>query len=171
MAELKLPADFETYPEARKAGFMNMKRLKDSGAKVVGYFCSFVPMELVYAANAIPVGLCAYSEEPIAAAETNLPRNLCPLIKASYGFAFTDTCPYFYFSDLIVGETTCDGKKKMFELMNEIKETYVMQLPHSRDDLALEFWKKQIILFKEKLESFCTEHALSAATRRQFQFV
>ena len=55
--------------------------------------------------------------------------------------------------------------------MNEIKETYVMQLPHSRDDLALEFWKKQIILFKEKLESFCTEHALSAATRRQFQFV
>ncbi|MBR5186173.1 MAG: 2-hydroxyacyl-CoA dehydratase [Akkermansia sp.] len=49
-------------------------------------------------------------EDP--AAEANLPRNLCPLIKASYGFAFTDTCPYFYFSDLIVGETTCDGKKK-----------------------------------------------------------
>lgn len=47
----------------------------------------------------------------------NLPRNLCPLIKASYGFALTDTCPYFYFSDLVVGETTCDGKKKMFELL------------------------------------------------------
>lgn len=169
MAELKLPADFETYPEARKAGFMNMKRLKDGGAKVVGYFCSFVPMELIYAAGALPVGLCAYSDEPIAAAETNLPRNLCPLIKASYGFAFTDTCPYFYFSDLIVGETTCDGKKKMFELMNEIKQTYVMQLPHSRDDLALEFWKKQIILFKEKLESFygitITEEAIREGIR------
>ena len=150
--QLNLPADFESYPQARKAGFMKMKELKDNGAKVVGTFCSFVPLELIYAAGALPVGLCAFTDEPIPAAEANLPRNLCPLIKASYGFALTDTCPYFYFSDLVVGETTCDGKKKMFELMNEIKETYVMQLPHSRDADALAFWKGQIIKLKEKLE-------------------
>ena len=149
----KLPEHFQSYNEARQAGFLRMKQLKDQGAKVVGVFCSYVPLELVYAAGAIPVGLCASSEEPISAAEANLPRNLCPLIKASYGFALTDTCPYFYFSDLVVGETTCDGKKKMFELMNEIKETYVLQLPHSRDADALAFWKGQIIAFKEKLES------------------
>ena len=76
------------------------------------------------AAGAAAAPLCASSDEPIPAAETKLPRNLCPLIKASYGFALTDTCPYFYFSDFIVGETTCDGKRKMFELMNELKETY-----------------------------------------------
>ena len=126
-------------------------------------------MELIYAADAVPVGLCAYSEEPIAAAETNLPRNLCPLIKASYGFALTDTCPYFYFSDLVVGETTCDGKKKMFELLNEIKETHVMQLPHSREGAALEFWKGQIIEFKEKLEQkfgvTITEEAIRKAIK------
>ena len=149
-----LPPDFESYSDARKSGFLRMKALKDSGARVVGLFCSFVPLELVYAAGAIPVGLCAYSDEPIPAAEANLPRNLCPLIKASYGFALTDTCPYFYFSDLVVGETTCDGKKKMFELLNEIKETYVMQLPHSRDTAALDFWKGQVLAFKEKLEAF-----------------
>ena len=149
-----LPADFESYSDARKGGFLRMKELKDNGARVVGLFCSFVPLELVYAAGAVPVGLCAYSDEPIPAAEANLPRNLCPLIKASYGFALTDTCPYFYFSDLVVGETTCDGKKKMFELLNEIKETYVMQLPHSRDAAALEFWKGQIIAFRKKLEDF-----------------
>jgi len=45
------------------------------------------------AATAAPVSLCATSEEPINAAEADLPRNLCPLIKASYGFALTDTCP------------------------------------------------------------------------------
>jgi len=151
---IKLPANFETYNEGRQKGFLKMKELKDNGARVVGMFCSFVPVELIYAANALPVGLCAFTDEPIAAAEANLPKNLCPLIKASYGFALTDTCPYFYFSDFVVGETTCDGKKKMFELMNEIKDTYVMQLPHSRDKYALDFWKQQIILFKEKLESF-----------------
>ena len=90
---LRLPAGFESYQEARQAGFLRMKQLKESGARVIGLFCSYVPIELVYAAGAIPVGLCASSEEPIAAAEANLPRNLCPLIKASYGFALTDTCP------------------------------------------------------------------------------
>lgn len=151
---LNLPENFESYNDARKNGFLRMKELKENGAKVVGTFCSFVPTELVEAAGGTVVSLCASSEEPITAAEADLPRNLCPLIKASYGFALTDTCPYFYFSDFIVGETTCDGKKKMFELMNDIKETYVMQLPSSRDEDALNAWEAEIKKFWKKLEDF-----------------
>lgn len=151
---LKLPENFETFNEARQAGFMKMKKLKEDGGRVVGIYCSFVPLEIIMAAKAAPVSLCATSEEPINAAEADLPRNLCPLIKASYGFALTDTCPYFYFSDLIVGETTCDGKRKMFEIMNELKETYVMKLPNHRDDMALTVWEHEMVKFKEKLEDF-----------------
>ena len=151
---LRLPENFETFPEARKAGFMKMKEHKDRGGKIVGIYCSFVPTELIMAAGAVPVSLCATSEEPISAAEAHLPPNLCPLIKASYGFALTDTCPYFYFSDFIVGETTCDGKKKMFELLNELKETYVMQLPSARDEIALNMWEQEIYKFWKKLEDF-----------------
>jgi benzoyl-CoA reductase/2-hydroxyglutaryl-CoA dehydratase subunit BcrC/BadD/HgdB len=151
---IKLPENFETYGEARKNGFLKMKALKDAGQRIVGVYCSFVPTELVEAAGGTVVSLCATSEEPIPAAEANLPRNLCPLIKASYGFALTDTCPYFYFSDFIVGETTCDGKKKMFELMNEIKETFVMQLPSYRSETAVAAWEQEIIRFWKKLEDF-----------------
>ena len=151
---LRLPENFETFPEARKAGFMKMKEHKDRGGKIVGIYCSFVPTELIMAAGAVAVSLCATSEEPISAAEEYLPSNLCPLIKASYGFGLTDTCPYFYFSDFIVGETTCDGKKKMFELLNDIKETYVMQLPSSRDEIALNMWEQEIYKFWRKLEDF-----------------
>ena len=151
---LRLPENFETFPEARKAGFMKMKEHKDRGGKIVGIYCSFVPTELIIAAGAVAVSLCATSEEPISAAEEYLPSNLCPLIKASYGFGLTDTCPYFYFSDFIVGETTCDGKKKMFELLNDIKETYVMQLPSSRDEIALNMWEQEMYKFWRKLEDF-----------------
>lgn len=150
----QLPQGFATYGEARKAGFMKMKEVKEKGKNLVGTYCSFVPTELIIAANGVPVSLCASSEEPIAAAEQNLPSNLCPLIKASYGFGLTDTCPYFYFSDLIIGETTCDGKKKMFELMNKIKETYVMQLPSSRDESYIDMWEQEIIKLWKKLEDF-----------------
>lgn len=166
---LKLPKNFETYADARKAGFLKMKELKEDGARVVGIFCTFVPYELIMAAGAVVVPLCASSEEPISAAEADLPRNLCPLIKASYGFALTDTCPYFYFSDFIVGETTCDGKKKMFELMNNIKETYVMQLPSYRDEIALDAWEKEIKRFWRKLEDFYQITITEEEVRRAIQ--
>ena len=149
---IQLPENFETYAEARKAGFLRMKQLKESGRKVVGIFCSFVPTELIEAAGGTAAPLCATSEEPISAAEADLPKNLCPLIKASYGFALTDTCPYFYFSDFIVGETTCDGKKKMYEYMAEFKETYLMELPNTQREDALVLWRNEMIRFKEYLE-------------------
>ena len=71
------------------------------------------------AMGAATVSLCSTSDETIPAAEKDLPRNLCPLIKSSYGFAKTDKCPFFYFSDVVVGEMTCDGKKKMYEYMDD----------------------------------------------------
>ena len=72
---------------------------------------------------------------------------------STYGFAYSVKCPYTYFSDIIIGETTCDGKKKMYELLNEIKETYVLHLPQSQErPYAKDIWYEEVKLIKEKLE-------------------
>ncbi|MDD4593384.1 MAG: double-cubane-cluster-containing anaerobic reductase [Parabacteroides sp.] len=82
-----------------------------------------------------------------------LPINLFPLIKSSYGFALTEKCPYMYFADLVVGETTCDGKKKMYELLSEIKNVHVMQLPQTQnDEVSKELWYKEVLAFKDRIE-------------------
>ncbi|MBB6696775.1 double-cubane-cluster-containing anaerobic reductase [Clostridium algidicarnis] len=148
------PKGFEEFSEARRNGFIKVKELKDEGKKIVGTFCTFTPVEIIFAAGAIPVSLCGMSDEPISDAEIDLPQNLCPLIKSSYGFAITKTCPYTYFADLIVGETTCDGKKKMYEYLGEIKNVHVMQLPQNleRKD-SFNLWKNEILYLKEKLEN------------------
>lgn len=148
-----LPTNFEEFADARKMGFMNMKNLKDEGKNVVGVFCTYTPSELIMACDAIEVGLCSTGDETIPDAEQVLPKNLCPLIKASYGFAITDKCPYMYFSDLVVAETTCDGKKKMYELLGEIKDVHVMQLPQRQDEVSMEMWKKELVTLKERLEA------------------
>ncbi len=141
------------FASAREVNLMRIKEAKENGAKVVGIYCTYCPQELILAAGAIPVGLCGMSENPIAAAEETLPRNLCPLVKSSYGFAATDTCPFFHFSDLIVGETTCDGKKKMFEIMQELKPVHVMQLPHVNNTKAsFELWVEELRCLKKRLE-------------------
>lgn len=151
----QLPNGFESFAEGIKNKFLSLKKLKDNGGKVVGTYCSYVPTELIYAAGAVPLSLCATSEKPIKDAEKHLPSNLCPLIKASYGHAITDTCPFFYYSDFIVGETTCDGKKKMFELMNEIKHTYVMQLPQNNiKESSFLYFEEEVKAFKAELERF-----------------
>ena len=142
---LTLPKNFETFNEARKKSFMALYEAKQRGKKVVGFFCSYTPLELVYAAGAISVGLCGKSEQGIPEAEAHLPKTLCPLIKASYGMALTDQCPFFYFSDGILAETTCDGKKKMYELMGRIKPVHVMNLPQGKDQaLALDAWTEEV---------------------------
>ncbi len=165
-----LPQEFTSYTDAKKSSFIKMKELKDQGAKVVGTLCTYTPVELVIAAGAFTVGLCGQSNDPIPAAEEVLPKNLCPLIKSSYGYALTDTCPFFYFSDMILAETTCDGKKKMYELLNEIKPTHVMQLPPGRNgDGALAAWKAEIVSAKKALEkrfnTEITEEKLRAAIK------
>lgn len=148
----ELPEVFEEFAEQRKNSFLAVKEAKEKGISVVGSYCTYFPKELPMAIGAAAVSLCSMSGETIEVAEQDLPKNLCPLIKASYGFAKTDKCPYFYFSDLIVGETTCDGKKKMYELMSQFKDVYVMQLPQSQDERGRKFWRESCLELKKKLE-------------------
>lgn len=148
----ELPDVFEEFAEQRQKSFLAIKELKDRGVPVVGTFCTYFPVEIAMAMGAATVSLCSTSDETIPAAEKDLPKNLCPLIKSSYGFAATKKCPFFYFSDLVVGETTCDGKKKMYEYLGQFKDVFAMELPNRQTKDGLTLWKNEIIRFKEYLE-------------------
>ncbi|MRR59096.1 MAG: 2-hydroxyacyl-CoA dehydratase, partial [Deltaproteobacteria bacterium] len=143
---------FAEISTLRERNALAVKEAKEKGKHVVGTYCLYSPAELVVAAGAIPVMLCGTSQNPVPAAEKVLPRNLCPLIKSSYGFAITDTCPYFHFADLLIAETTCDGKKKMYELMGKIKPLHLMQLPQLQDEAALSYWTDEVSRLKLRLE-------------------
>lgn len=150
---VELPEIFEGFAQARQNGFMAMKKIKDQGKGVVGQFCTYTPLEIFMAADLVSVGLCSTSDETIPEAEKVLPSNLCPLIKSSYGFAITDKCPYMYFSDLVVGETTCDGKVKMYELLAEEKNVHILELPRRQDtEEAKALWRAELVRLKARVE-------------------
>ncbi|MGN8635318.1 double-cubane-cluster-containing anaerobic reductase [Eubacterium pyruvativorans] len=167
----ELPEIFEEFSDQRRKSFLAVKEIKDRGIPVVGSYCTYFPKEIAVAAGAVPISLCSMSDEPIPDAEKELPKNLCPLIKSSYGFAKTDKCPYFHFSDVVVGETTCDGKKKMYEYMREFKDIVTMQLPQTQDEDALEAWEKEIrklaAYLEQKFGTEVTEEKLRAAVKQQ----
>lgn len=151
--EPKLPKIFEKFEESRKKGFILAKEYKEKGGKIAGYLCSYTPHEIIEAAGIALIGICGSDEEGFQEAEKVLPKNMCPLIKGTYGMAASQKCPYTYFSDIIIGETTCDGKKKMYELLNDIKETYVLHLPQGQQrPYSADVWYQEIVLLKQKLE-------------------
>lgn len=149
-----LPEVFEEFGEQRRKAFIEIKEYKEKGVPVVGMYCAYFPTELAMAVGAIPVGLCSFSNETIPTAEQKMPKSMCPLVKSSYGFAISDKCPFFHFSDLIIGETTCDGKKKMYEMLAEFKPVFVMELPNSQSRVSMEFWRSEVIRTKEYFEDF-----------------
>lgn len=122
---------------------LHIQEAKQEGRKVVGQFCLYTPSEIALAAGAIPVSLCGTKNDSIPLAESKLPRSLCPLIKSSFGFALNDSCPYLAASDIVVADATCDGKKKMYELLAEYKPLVLLQLPQVQNKEALEYWRAQ----------------------------
>lgn len=135
---------------------LRIKELQDAraqGHKVVGTFCVFVPDELILAADAISVGLCAGAEFGFGEAEKLLPRNTCSLIKSFFGFKLNKVCPYIEAADMLVGETTCDGKKKAYEVFKDIQPNlYVMEVPQMKNPADKTLLKSEYLRFKSALE-------------------
>ncbi len=122
------------------------------GKKIIGSYCNFVPEELILASGAIPIRQCAGFQDTILPAEEVLPRNFCPLIKSELGFSISGN-PLFELSDVIITPTTCDGKKKLCEIIAEDRTTWVMEVPHTTETpQARELWLKEIKLLKKNLE-------------------
>jgi benzoyl-CoA reductase/2-hydroxyglutaryl-CoA dehydratase subunit BcrC/BadD/HgdB len=143
-----------------------LQEAKAQGRKIIGTFCVFVPEELVLAADAVCVGLCAGAEIGKEAAEKILPRNTCALIKSFVGFKLSRLCPFIESCDLVVGETTCDGKKKAYEIFEEYTPVYVMEIPQMKQACDRELWKAEVRRFKERIEEV-TGKAITAAKLKE----
>ncbi|VBB41535.1 conserved hypothetical protein [uncultured Desulfatiglans sp.] len=126
---------------------------KAAGRKIIGSYCVFVPEEIVLAANATLVGLCSGADFAMEDVEKILPRNTCALIKSSFGFKIGKVCPYLESADMIVGENTCDGKKKAYESLKDlVKNLYVMDLPQVKSQNGKALLKAEYLRFKEAVE-------------------
>lgn len=161
--------------EGTKRIVQYLQKKRTRGVPIAGSYCGYAPLEIIRAAGAAPAILCAFANKTIAAAEAVLPANLCPLIKSSYGFIITDTCPFFAISDAVIAETTCDGKKKMFELISDYKPMHVMDLPQLPDEEeARKNWTamvRKVVNFLEKtfncsISEDCIEEEIRATNRK-----
>ncbi len=134
---------------------IRLKEIQSFKGQAIGTFCNFVPEELIYAAGAIPIRLCAGFYDTIHPAEEVLPRDICPLIKSSLGFKILGF-PYFELCDVVILPTSCDGKKKLGKILSDYLPVWMLELPQSKDLISSrEIWLSQIKTLKKRLERFC----------------
>lgn len=125
---------------------------KVQGRKIVGTFCIYVPDEIVMAAGLVPIPLCGGTNFSVPFAERSFPRDICPLVKSTLGLAFSKTCPYAPIKSMAVGETTCDAKKKTWEILAGKVNFHVMELPQKKDPVDAGLWHAAVNEFKAKVE-------------------
>ena len=162
--ETMIPESYYYFDTLAERSIADLEAWQEAGNLIAGIYCIYAPGELIRAAGIVPVGLCGKKEAPIAHAEKVLPSTLCPLIKSSYGYAASDTCPFFDVSDFVVGETTCDGKKKMYEFLGRLKPLYLMHLPYDQESRgARAFWDSEL----ERFSAFLFEQSGVAPTEER----
>lgn len=140
---------------------------KKTGRKIIGSYCVFVPEEIALAANATLIGLCSGADFATDEVEKLLPRNTCALIKSSFGFKLGKVCPYLESADMIVGENTCDGKKKSYESLKSLVDNlYIMDLPQVKSEQGRELLKNEYFRFKKTVEEL-TGVTITAASLKE----
>lgn len=131
---------------------VELLKAKTDGKHIIGTFCIYVPEELILALDGVAIGLCAGADVGAEEAEKYIPRNTCALIKGFMGFKLAGLCPYVESADLIIGETTCDGKKKAYEMFHQITgKVYVMELPNKKGDDGRALWRNEVKRLADKL--------------------
>lgn len=153
--------DFPDNPEGMKY-FYDKFRIPEgrasnypAGKKVIASMCIHVPIELIIALDAIPVRICSGAYSTDVAGSDFLPAKTCPMVKSTMGALYLDMLPGNAKPDLVINPTTCDQKKKIGEMGDEVdKEFYLLEVPPTKDsEEARQYWQRVIKKLIKKLES------------------
>lgn len=155
------PANIGFFEEA-----LYEKRQSESKAPTVGYFCNIVPAEIISAMGARPVRLDCGNSILALLGEEMLAGEICPLAKASFGMFLQndDLCNR---CEALIIPTTCDAKRKMGEVLNDFRPTFMLNLPPEQNH---ELYVKQTYLEIKRMVKFLAARLktrLSASSLRR----
>jgi benzoyl-CoA reductase/2-hydroxyglutaryl-CoA dehydratase subunit BcrC/BadD/HgdB len=130
-----------------------IREQKAAGKKVIGYTCMFAPVELILAADAIPVRVGSGWYDTAKLGDRIMPVEICPVIRSTVGAKMVALSPYLELSDAIIIPLTCDGRTKLSEILSDYKPIWYMSPPRVKDDPhSLAMWKEEIQVIKAKIE-------------------
>ncbi len=128
---------------------------KQQGKKIFGWLCTYVPEEIIHAAGALPIRITGYSEEvELEDGNAYFYINNCSFSRSCLQLGLRGG---YDFLDGVVGGSTCDGARRLFDLWHHYIGTpfhHIITVPRKYTEPAHELYYQQIVQFKQHLEEF-----------------
>ena len=140
----------ELYTERGKRA----RQLRDSGKKVIGYFCCFVPDEIITAFDMVPYRIQGSQSEPIDQADAYIEPMACPFARSCFNLALNGK---YDFLDGFVVPHSCDTIERMYHIWHHYKPapfSHFINVPHMMGPSSEEFYRKELEFFIKGLETW-----------------
>ena len=125
-----------------------IKDWKEDGKKVVGFFCSYVPEEILHAADILPYRIRPTGCKETTSADVYLSRFNCSFVRSCLEFAIKGE---YKFLDGVVFENSCDHVRRLYDVFRQTAPypfMHFISIPHKVDGEAIGWFKDEIINFK-----------------------
>ena len=141
---------------------------KKQGKKVIGFFCSYVPEEIIYAGGMLPYRIRPTGCMETTSADAYMSRLNCTFARSCLEFMSKGV---FDFLDGVVIANSCDNIRRIYDILREKRPypfMHFISIPHKAgSEGALNWFKDEVTHFKENIERFfgirISEEALSDA--------
>ncbi len=167
------PAIMQYYDEIANFFGQRQKEIQEEkakGKKVIGYFCMFAPIELILAADAIPVRVNSGWYDTSKLGDRIVPVEVCPVIRSTIGAKMVSLSPYLELSDALISTLTCDGQTKLSEIMSDYTQVITISPPRVKDSpQSLHLWKEEIKSVKTKIEELTGNKITSKKLREAIE--
>lgn len=129
---------------------------KAKGKKVVGFFCSYVPEEILHAADILPIRMRAPGCENTTSADVYFSQLNCSFMRACLDFALEGK---YDFLDGLVFTNSCDNVRRLYDTLREIHSDAFsflefISVPHKVTEQSTSFYTDELIEFRKKAEKF-----------------
>lgn len=130
------------------------RELKAAGTGVIGYLCTFTPIELVAAAGLVPFRLTGGADEPIAVADRHLETIACPYTRSILDLTLRGKCDFL---DGFVMPHSCDNVVNLYNVFARTVEhsyAHFVNVPHTLSAPSMKFFAAELATFKRSLEKY-----------------
>ncbi len=139
-----------TFPKTNE-----LREHKKNGGKVFGWLCTYVPEEIIHAAGILPIRIVGYSfETELDDGNAYFYVNNCSFSRSCLQMGLKGE---YDFLDGVVGGSTCDGARRLFDLWRNYIGTpfyHVLTVPRKYTERAHRLYYQEVLEFKEHLEEY-----------------
>jgi len=124
---------------------------KADGGKVVGFFCCYVPEEILHAAGIMPYRLRAPHCTQTSSADVYMSHFNCSYVRSCLQFIYEGR---FDFIDGYVFTSSCDQARRLYDVLRETTNgrfMHFLSVPHKVSQSSIAYYRDELARFREKL--------------------